>query len=439
MLQYLQPLLAPLFPDTLNTKGGVVLRDWKHLSSGCAIARLRPGPVELAIPLGAKGRDAVPCVRVGQLVCKGDVIAHGHGMAVTVHASTSGIIRAIRPIALAGQREWQMAIWLQADGEDRWGKVDIPTLPSSRTALAELLRRMGIVGMGGAGFPTGIKLGSGLPPHTLLVNGAECEPFLTCDDRLMQERSRDVMAGVHALATALQVDVIRVGIEDNKPTALRRMRRHSGGADIVALPTRYPAGSQPQLVQSLSGIRLAAGEHPGHHGLAVVNVATAYAIGRALLHGKPLTSRIVTVTGHVERPQNLEVPIGMPIRRLLRAAGPRSGHTGIHVGGPMMGSPLEHQFAVAGKTTSCLIVRSPELFPERGPERACIRCTRCADACPMALQPLALHAAVREGQRGALAALRLDACIECGACSHVCPSHIPLHHDFRVARRAHRS
>ncbi|GAA0686160.1 hypothetical protein GCM10009104_09950 [Marinobacterium maritimum] len=328
---------------------------------------------------------------------------------------------------------------LESDGLDRWGPREQANIPSSLSELAEYAMRMGLAGLGGAGFPTGLKLGGAGTPDLLLINGAECEPFLTCDDRLMRERAADVIQAADYLAKLSGVSNTFIGVESNKPEAIRSLRQATAAAGssvkIRTLPARYPAGGQPMLVRALSGRRLRPGQLPAEIGVQVLNVASLYALGRAVFHGEPLISRVVTLTGRCKHPGNYEVPLGYPVNLLRKIAEPDSDARDIHVGGPMMGRKLEEIDAVTGKTSSCLIFGANRLWPAKGDESDCIRCNRCVDACPMALQPMSLLEAARSRNQHDLKQLRLDACIECGACSQVCPSNLPLRDSFRAIKK----
>ena len=434
-------LLRALLPQGRGWRGGVRLRDHKALSSQTPIRTLALAGCILDIPL-AHGRSlAEPCVRIGQRVRKGQVIGRGGPGTVWVHASTSGIVRAVAQCRPADADQAVPCVRIEADGLDEWGPRPVTANDIGAAELATFALQMGLVGLGGAGFPTGLKLaGAGTAPEFLLINGAECEPFVTCDDRLMRERADGIIAAADWLAGVLRIAQVRIGVEPNKPAAIASLRtavaKAGSRAAVCVLPHRYPAGGQPLLVKSLCGRTLAPGMLPAEIGVMVLNVATVHALGRVVLHGEPLVSRVVTLTGHVEHPGNVEVPIGLPVAALLAVAAPRPDGRGVQVGGPMMGRLLADEAAVVSKTTGCLVVRSDALFPARGEATACIRCNQCVDVCPMALQPLNLFAAAERGDHAALRQEQLGACIECGACSHVCPSNLPLRDSFRQAKRS---
>jgi len=378
-------------------QGGVKLNDWKHLSNYVSIAEFKQQNAVLCIPLGDGRRMAKPCVSAGQYVLKGEVIARSN-QAPWVHASTSGHIAAIDKIQLADRGLDVDAIVLKADGLDLEKPESNHQVPTSLIELASLCQRMGITGLGGAGFPTSLKLASAGGIDTLLINGAECEPFITCDDRLMRERSDRVIRTAAWLKQLLTLDTVCIGVEPNKPEAIRALRgsiRQQGAAvKVEKLPHRYPAGGQPLLIKSLTGRHLRPNLLPQDIGVMVMNVATLHALGEAAFNGKPLTSRIVTLTGAVERPANLEVPIGTSVAVLINHVGLEKSCNGIQAGGPMIGRQLDSLNSTISKTSGCLIARSEHYTPTPPPASECINCNRCIDTCPMQLKPQNLYKAL---------------------------------------------
>jgi electron transport complex protein RnfC len=309
------------------------------------------------------------------------------------------------------------------------------------SALRNRIREMGLAGLGGAVFPSYIKLnpsahGSGSAIHTLILNGAECEPWITCDDRLMRERAEEILAGARIMAHMLGAKTILVGVEDNKPEALAALHLAQGDdIEIVAVPTVYPGGGAKQLTYTLTGVEVPSGGLSTDVGIQVFNVGTAYSLYRAVMHGEPLISRVVTVTGHVSQPGNFEVRLGTPIRDLLAAAGGSlPGASGEIIGGPMMGFDLMDLAAPVTKAVNCVLVKSPALFPAKPEALPCIRCGACARACPVALQPFEMYWFSRAKEFGKAQAYDLFDCIECGCCAYVCPSHIPLVDFYRFAK-----
>lgn len=409
---------------------------------------IRPMPLlpRYVVPLRQHiGNPARPVVQVGEQVLRGQMLGGAEGYVSTaVHAPTSGRVVAIEPRPIPHPSGlYDLAIVIDADGEDRamalqpldWQALD----PS---ALRNRIREMGLAGLGGAVFPSYIKLNPGAaregvsPIHTLIINGAECEPWITCDDRLMRERAREVLDGARIMARMLGVRNLMVGVEDNKPEAIAALQQVAGeDVEVVPVPTLYPGGGGKQLIYTLTGVEVPAGGLSTDLGIQMFNVGTAYGLYRAVTLGEPLISRVVTVTGHVAQPGNYEVRIGTPIDALLMAAGGRlSGADGEIVGGPMMGFELLDQDAPVTKAVNCIIVKSPALFPAKPEPLPCIRCTACAQACPVELQPFEMFWYSRTRDFGKVQGFNLFDCIECGCCSYVCPSHIPLVDFFRFAK-----
>ncbi|WPC03965.1 electron transport complex subunit RsxC [Pseudomonas benzenivorans] len=432
-------LIAIAAPAPHSWRGGIKLKGYKQLSNATPIVPLPAGHLLLTIPLERGRRCAQPCVQPGQRVRKGEVIGQGDGNTPWVHASTSGTVQQVGPAFAADSAEPVLAVTLRADGLDEWIERPVPAPPQSPEALVERALQMGIVGLGGAGFPTALKLAGAERPDLLLINGAECEPFLTCDDRLMRERAAALIEAADYLATLLGIAQTRFGVETNKPEAMAALRSAARQArtpvEIRPLPTRYPAGGQPLMIKSLSGRNLAPGARPADIGVLALNVATLYALGRAVFHGEPLISRVLTLTGGCEYPGNVEVPIGYPVSALRAVAGAFAEGQMIQVGGPMMGQPLPDPAAVISKTSSCLIFGAERYLPAAEPAASCIRCNRCVDVCPMSLRPLDLYSAAQNQDQPNLQALRLDDCIECGSCSSTCPSNLPLRDSFRQSKR----
>jgi len=305
--------------------------------------------------------------------------------------------------------------------------------------LRNRLRDMGLAGMGGAVFPSHAKLNPGQHPNvpTLILNGAECEPWITCDDALMRERAEQIISGGKIMQHMLGATEVLIGIEDNKPEAIQAMRDACIGTpfEVLVVPTKYPSGGAKQLTKMLTGKEPPAGGRSTDIGVQVFNVATAYSVARAVLHGEPVISRVVTVTGNVERPQNFEALIGTPVHELAALAGtPRSDTRSYIMGGPMMGFNLPNDQTPLIKATNCLIATSPRLFPTPPPALPCIRCTLCAQACPVNLQPQELFWFSRAKEFGKAQEYDLFDCIECGCCDYVCPSHIPLVQYYRFAK-----
>ncbi|MNV10987.1 Electron transport complex protein RnfC [compost metagenome] len=431
-------LLAIALPSQRSWHGGIELRGYKELSNATPVAPVAVENIQLAIPLERGRRSVQPCVQPGQHVRKGEVIGIGDDNTPWVHASTSGIVERIDLAFAADSAEPVMAVILNADGLDEWIERPVLGLPQTPEALVERALQMGIVGLGGAGFPTALKLAGAQQPDLLLINGAECEPFLTCDDRLMRERAEALIETADYVAALMGTALTRFGIETNKPEAMAALRAAARQArtrvEICPLPARYPAGGQPLMIKSLSGRNLAPGTLPADIGVLALNVATLYALCRAIFHGEPLVRRVLTLTGDCERPGNVLVPVGYPVSALRAVAGAAPEGQLTQVGGPMMGQPLPDPTAVISKTSSCLIFGAERYLPAPQPAGSCIRCTRCVDVCPMSLRPLDLYAAAERLDKASLQELRLDACIECGSCSSTCPSNLPLRERFRQSK-----
>lgn len=430
--------------ELFRFSGGVKPASNKTQSSQAPLV-VAPLPAVLTVPLRQNaGLASRPLVKAGDKVLKGQTIAGpGGSISVAIHAPTSGTVRAIEthpiphPSGLTAP-----CVVIEADGEDRWGErtpVDPWSLPADE--LRTRLRDAGVVGLGGAAFPSFVKTqhGPNQRIETLIINGAECEPYITCDDLLMRTQAGQIIEGAAILAHIAGAQRIIVGIEDNKPEAVAAMSaaaaQHAGlPIEVVAVPTRYPAGGEKQLIRVLTGIEVPFGKLPPDYGVQCFNVATAYATARALLHGEPMIARLVTVTGNVERPGNFEVRIGMPIADLLALAGPKPDTDRNLMGGPMMGFALPTVDAPVIKATNCVLAGSKALFPPPGPEMPCIRCGACARACPMDLQPFEMYWFSRAKILGKAQEYHLFDCIECGCCSYVCPSRIPLVDYYRFAK-----
>ncbi|ATE60641.1 electron transport complex subunit RsxC [Thauera sinica] len=421
-------------------RGGIEPDAHKNESAGAAIRRA-PLPGRLEVPLRQSTRATARCiVRPGQKVLKGERIGDPEGVLGTaVHAPTSGTVADVGRYAMAHPSGLETrCVVIEPDGEERWiDHAPFDYRNRSRGDALAWLRDCGIVGLGGATFPAHVKLGRGEGIDTLVLNGAECEPWITCDDRLMRERAADILAGALILRDLIGARELVVGIEDNKPEAIAAMRAAAGaatGVGVVPVPARYPAGGEKQLIRVLTGIEIPYGKLGADYGVQCFNVGTAYAVYRAIVHGEPLISRIVTLTGNVEHPGNWEVLVGTPIDDLLRLAGPRPDTDRYLMGGPMMGFALPRLDVPVVKGSNCIICASPALFPPPMPEQPCIRCGECARACPAELQPFELYWFSRARNFGKAQEYHLFDCIECGCCAYVCPSHIPLVDYYRFAK-----
>ncbi|GAB6051915.1 electron transport complex subunit RsxC [Magnetospira thiophila] len=428
-----------------SIRGGVHPKGYKELAAHAPIQAIGL-PALLRIPLQQHiGAPAEPVVKKGDWVRKGQLLAVGQGMvSAPVHAPTSGQIKAIgryvapHPSGLPGR-----TITLKPDGKETWTDDLPPPLDPERATAEEIAERVaqsGIVGLGGATFPSAVKLNLGqrYELHTLVINGSECEPYLTCDDRLMRDRGPQVVEGIALMRRALGLKKVIVAIETNKPEALKAMKAAAAElADfhVVGVPTRYPMGSEKHLVQTLTGLETPARGLTADIGVVVHNAATAYAVHEAVRHGRPLISRIVTLSGGaMARPGNFEVLIGTPIQHLIDAAqGLTEADARLILGGPMMGQPLISTKAPIIKGTNGVLALS---YAESNADNAqpCIRCASCVEACPCGLMPLEMAARIRKEQLDAAVEQGLMDCVACGSCSYVCPSRIPLVQFFNYAK-----
>ena len=422
--------------------GGVHPPTNKAQSTRTAIVQM-PMPEKLVIPFHQHvGNIAKPLVVAGDHVLKGQLIGMPEdGISSAIHASTSGTISEIGMQVVAHASGLpDLCATLIPDGKDEWIKRDSMDFRTSRNAdVRQVLRLAGVVGLGGAVFPSDMKLRIGKHKvKTLVLNGAECEPYITCDDMLMRERAAEIIKGAEIMRWALEAEHVLIGIEDNKPEAISAMQSAAtASADdikVVAVPTVYPGGGAKQLIRVLTGIEVAAGVRSTDKGVQCFNVATAQSIYRAVAFGEPLVSRIVTVTGNVQQPQNVEVLIGTPVKDLMTFAGVLHDTDSYIMGGPMMGLPLPNAEVSIVKAANCIIASSPKLFPPAPPAMPCIRCTRCAEVCPAELQPQDLYWFAKSKEFGKAQEYNLFDCIECGACSYVCPSSIPLVQYYRFAK-----
>ncbi|MDO6460425.1 electron transport complex subunit RsxC [Granulosicoccaceae sp. 1_MG-2023] len=432
--------------------GGIHLDDHKAESTGQPSAELSLSG-QYTLPLRQHiGAPAQALVSVGDNVLKGQLIARpGAAPSAALHAPTSGRIVAIdaRPVPHPSGLSDQCIV-LEADGEDRatdYSPVGEDWPSRSREELLAALQDSGIVGLGGAVFPTATKLGSAREWEvtTLIINGAECEPWITCDQTLMQENAAEIVRGIGIALHLSGATECLVGIEDNKPAAISAMSKAAKASSypitVVSVPTLYPTGGERQLIKVLTDKEVPAGKLPSNIGMLVMNVGTVYALERFISTGEPLITRMVTVTGDgVRAPQNFRARIGTPLADLIQAAG---GYTAsanrLTLGGPMMGYALPDDTLPLVKAGNCLLVTSPAVLPEKPAALPCIRCGACAQACPAGLLPQQLYWYSRARNHEALEKFAINSCIECGCCDYVCPSHIPLVHYFRFSKTDIRS
>ena len=431
--------------------GGVHPPENKTQSTQTHIASI-PLPNEIILPLNQHiGAPSLPSCEVGQHVLKGQLIANAQGfISAPVHASTSGTITAIEDRLIPHSSGMKaLCVVIKPDNKETWitrETCDDYTTLDTHT-LVEKIRNAGITGLGGAGFPTSVKLQpkANQPIDTLILNGTECEPYITADDILMRERAAEIIAGTQLLAFILgQPKTILIGIEDNKPEAIAAMKLALSEAkattdshiDIVSFPTKYPSGGEKQLIQILTGKEVISGKIPADIGIVVQNVGTALAAYRAVAFGEPLVSRVTTVVGEsLTTQQNIDVLIGTPVQHILDLHGYQQKHSArLILGGPMMGFAMENTEIPVVKTTNCVLAPSHQEMPAPPPAQACIRCGMCEQACPAHLLPQQLFWFSQSEDFDKLESHNLFDCIECGACSYVCPSSIPLVQYYRASK-----
>ena len=392
-----------------------------------------PALPEVAIPLSQHaGAPAQPVVEPGQEVKRGTLIAKAAGaVSANIHASIAGRVTAVgaRPDGRGGTVQCIVIAAAQEQEDDF-----LPPLPDpSPEEILQRIEACGIVGMGGAGFPSHVKLKPPVSVDTLLLNGAECEPYLTCDDVLMQAKRAEIVRGAKYMAKALGVGRILIAIEKNKPEAIAAFSESE--LDVVPLKKQYPMGAEKQLIYCCTGRKVPLGKLPAHTGVIVQNVATAFAVCEAVEQGKPLIERIVTVTGGgVAQPKNLLCPVGAPLTALLEACGGAEHAVKLVAGGPMTGTALIGTDAAVTKTTGGFLFLTAE-ETNTDPPTNCINCGRCADVCPMHLMPMqtAFYTQAKEYENAEKYGGVL-ACIECGACSYICPARRPLAQAIKTAK-----
>ncbi|MEL0649084.1 electron transport complex subunit RsxC [Pseudoalteromonas agarivorans] len=423
--------------------GGVHPPQQKTLSNSAQIARL-PLPDKLVVPLkqhiGANGKLTV---EKGQHVLKGQPLTTpAANWSVPVHAPTSGTITDITPMPSAHPSALpELSIIIEPDGNDEWCNLNPTPNPAklSHDELVDIIHQAGISGMGGAGFPTYVKADIKQPIEFLIVNAVECEPYITADDVLMREHAKQVVQGIELMQQILNPTLCIVGIEDNKPEAIAAMTQaaeHNANIVIQTVPTVYPSGGEKQLIKLLTNREVPSSGIPADIGILVHNTGTLFAVQQAVYEGKPLIERVITVTGNtIHKPGNVWALLGTEIKHLLDCQGfspvPQQR---VVMGGPMMGFTLPTVRIGVVKTTNCILAPDHKELAEPGPEKACIRCSACADACPASLLPQQLQWFAKSKEYDKLQEHNLFDCIECGACAYVCPSEIPLVQYYRVAK-----
>jgi len=441
-------LLDQLDKGTLwRSPGGIHPPEVKFLSNATPISQL-PLAATYLVPIPQVGENCTLAVNIGDSVLKGTPLTQGTSIwHLPVHAPTSGTIVAIEPRASNHASALPVnTCVIQADGKDTWCELVQNELDDlTHQQMIDKIRAAGIAGMGGAAFPTHIKLNPVSEIDLVIINGVECEPYISADDRLMREYSQDILAGIGIIHRLLTPKRIVIAIEDNKPEAAKAMQAAvvqcglpADSIRVTVIPTKYPSGGEKQLIQIITGREVPSGAIPAKLGIVVHNVGTAFAIHQAVTQGKPLIERVVTVTGkNVGKPGNYWLPIGTPVEHVLSATEfmPEPEQKVI-IGGPMMGHALANIQVPILKGTNCILVPSSQEIGTTPEEKACIRCGECANACPALLLPQQLfwHAKAEEYDKAA--SYNLKDCIECGCCSYVCPSDIPLVEYYRIAKSA---
>jgi len=429
--------------DIHKFHGGVHPDGHKQLSTTSPIAKLAI-PQKLVLPLRQHvGYIPKVKVQVGDHVLKGQMLAEAEGnVSAAIHAPTSGTVTAISEAVIPHPSGLpDMCITITPDGKDEWTTLQpIDWRNTDKQTLVTNLSSSGIVGLGGATFPTHIKVRADgkSQVHTLVINAAECEPYITCDDMLMRERAHEIVKGMEIVKYLLNAEKCIIGIEDNKPEAIATMTEASmalPGTSVKVVPTLYPSGDARRLIHLVSGIEIPHDKRSTDVGVQVFNVATVLAIYRYFTFGEPAIDRIVTITGSVNSPQNFEVLFGTPLQTLIDAAGGVQADTNHYImGGPMMGFDLPTIDVPITKAANCIIAATPDLFAPPPPAMPCIRCARCADACPVNLQPQELYWFSKSDNFEKARDYNLFDCIECGCCTYVCPSNIPLVQYYRYAK-----
>ena len=403
-----------------------------------------PAPDILVVPMSQHiGAPCTPLVKTGDTVTVGQRIGDGEGLCVPVHSPVSGTVKAVEMRPHAGGM-MVLSVVIQNDHNDTLCPDIQPRTAEQVQALTpeqllEIIRNAGIVGMGGAAFPTNVKLSSGLGKvDTVIVNVSECEPYIVADDRLCQEFPEQMLSGLRIVMQLLQLNKAFIAIEDNKKVAAETLREYLQGQDAITLkllPAKYPQGAEKQLIQAVTGRQIPSGGLPAAVGCAVFNAATCKAIYDAVYDGRPLTHRIVTVSGDiVMEPKNLMTPIGTSFNDLLDAVGHSENPYKVLSGGPMMGvAQFDLSVPVTKGTNAVTILGIKNRVAVSDPH--CIRCGKCMDVCPMRLMPLMLYQAERTGDVDELKKLNIMDCIECGCCAYTCPATIPLVQSLRTGKQ----
>jgi len=428
---------------------GIHPAEHKELTSALPIRRLPFAP-RLIVPLSQHaGKPAVPLVRPGQEVVRGEPLARADGfVSVPMHAPATGRVEAIELMPTArGPKTLSMVLHVyEASSQEVLYEAprDISVMDTDQ--IIQAVQDSGMVGLGGAAFPTHVKMKPPAEHHvdTLVVNGCECEPYLTCDHRIMLEQTANLLAGIHIVMRALGVGRCMIGVEDNKPdaiAAIQALLADNNRVSVHAVQTKYPQGAEKMLIESLLKRRVPTGSFPSSVGVSVFNVGTLAQIGELLPQGRGVIERVVTVSGPgVRQPGNYLVPVGTPVRFLLEHAGSTPQADELILGGPMMGMSVASLDVPVTKAVSGMVALEAAGTEQHALKvQPCIRCAWCVEACPMHLNPSTLGLLAAQRQYARMAdEFHLNDCFECGCCSYVCPANIPLVQYFRIAKAINR-
>ena len=422
-------------------RGGVHL-DHKKNTAECETI-VMPAPKTVYIPLSQHiGAPCNPVVKKGDTVFVGTLIGEVGGfVSAPVHSSVSGTVTDVKDLTI-GNGTLQKYIIIESDGKMEKDPTLKPFEVKNLTDLAEAAKQCGLVGLGGAGFPAHIKLSPSkdVKIDTLIINAAECEPYITSDYRECVEGINDIIEGVYLIKEKLGIEKVVIGVESNKPKAIELLmqvaanhRDNDDSVKVMKLPSKYPQGAEKVIIYSATGRKLPAGKLPSDVGCIVMNVTSVATLYRFITTGMPLVSKRITVDGTaVPQPKNLIVPIGTPIKEILDFAGVNTEDVhSILMGGPMMGNPVVSDASVLEKRNNAILAMKDQ---KPQPQTACIRCGRCADACPMTLYPAMVETALNLGDTKKLNTLNINYCMECGCCSYVCPAKRPLTQIMRTAK-----
>jgi len=424
-----------------RSRGGILVPHRKGTAHKDSVRM--PVPTAVTIPMQMHiGAPCKPTVAVGDTVLVGQKIGESEApVSSPIHASVSGKVTAIKSVTLASGAKCE-AVVIESDGEMTPAPLTPPTV-TDKASFLRAVRECGLVGLGGAGFPTQIKLNipEGKTVDTLLINAAECEPYLTSDNREIIENAWDVMSGIYAVKDILGIKNVIIGVESNKPESIALLKKIADSSvdekdevRVLSLPASYPQGAEKILIKSATGREVPPGKLPADVGCVVLNVTSIAVLARYLKTGMPLTEKRITVDGGaIENPVNVIVPIGTSVSEILSFVGVKGEIKKLILGGPMMGTSLADASVPVVKNTGGVIAMD-EKEARREESTACIRCARCVRACPMGLMPLSLERAVIREDAEALGELNVMNCMECGSCAFVCPAKRPLVQSMRLGK-----